>query len=320
VPEEYRRDFSLYVDEFQNFATDSFADILSQARKYHLNLIVANQFSTQLKDEIRDSVFGNVGTVVSFRVGTEDAEFLAKQLAPVFDIDDLQFLPNYNTAVRMMIGGVPVQPFSMATLPPLGEPNKQLADALKQLSAAKYGRPKATVEQAIFKRLETKPKAPALEPGGRMSGAPWDRLSMPPSGVPARSTLPPPRPAPSPAGLPPPAARKGGSSFLDEWLAKRQGGASRLQTRAPAPAPPANRQAYQPTGPATSTPWTIPDTPATSQPRPSSQPAQSARPAEPAAAPKTDVGELKIKRDELQNHQPETTVRIDNQGNITYAE
>src|SRR3990172_1008090 len=164
VPEEYRRDFCLYVDEFQNFATDSFADILSQARKYHLNLVVANQFSTQLKEEIRDSVFGNVGTVVSFRVGTEDAEFLAKQLAPVFELDDLQFLPNYNTAVRMMIGGVPVQPFSMATLPPLGEPNKQLSDALKQLSAAKYGRPKATVESEIFKRLETKPRQPSLPP------------------------------------------------------------------------------------------------------------------------------------------------------------
>ncbi|HET7827553.1 MAG TPA: ATP-binding protein, partial [Candidatus Saccharimonadales bacterium] len=138
VPEEYRRDFCLYVDEFQNFSTESFADILSQARKYHLNLIVANQFTTQLSEEIRDAVFGNVGSVVAFRVGTTDAEFLAKQFAPVFDIDDLQFLPNYNTAVRMMIGGVPVQPFSMATLPPLGNPNPQLADALKQLSAAKY--------------------------------------------------------------------------------------------------------------------------------------------------------------------------------------
>ncbi|MGH7157146.1 MAG: type IV secretory system conjugative DNA transfer family protein, partial [Candidatus Saccharimonadales bacterium] len=108
VPEDYRRDFCLYVDEFQNFSTDSFADILSQARKYHLNLIVANQFTTQLSEEIRDAVFGNVGSVVAFRVGTTDAEFLAKQFAPVFDIDDLQFLPNYNTAVRMMIGGVPV--------------------------------------------------------------------------------------------------------------------------------------------------------------------------------------------------------------------
>ena len=105
IPEEYRKDFCLYVDEFQNFSTYSFADILSEARKYHLNLIVANQFSTQLSEEVRDAVFGNVGSVVSFRVGTTDAEFLAKQFAPIFDIDDLQFLPNYNTVVRMLIGG-----------------------------------------------------------------------------------------------------------------------------------------------------------------------------------------------------------------------
>src|SRR5438132_393999 len=182
VPEEQRRDFCLYVDEFQNFSTDSFADILSQARKYHLNLIVANQFTTQLSEEIRDAVFGNVGSVVAFRVGTTDAEFLAKQFAPVFDIDDLQFLPNYNTVVRMMIGGVPVQPFSMATIPPLGSPNPQLAGALKQLSAAKYGRPRATVETEIFKRLATQPARPALgAPGG--AGA-WDRFGLGPTQAP----------------------------------------------------------------------------------------------------------------------------------------
>ena len=224
VPEEYRRDFCLYVDEFQNFSTDSFADILSQARKYHLNLIVANQFTTQLSEEIRDAVFGNVGSVVAFRVGTTDAEFLAKQFAPVFDIDDLQFLPNYNTAVRMMIGGVPVQPFSMATLPPLGNPNPQLADALKQLSAAKYGRPKAQVESEIFKRLETKPLPRPASPFGDLpaGGRPaFGSSSLPPGGgLPPRtsygstSSLP---PAPSTSG-----PKSSGSSFLDEWLAKRK--------------------------------------------------------------------------------------------------
>src|SRR5690606_30978841 len=90
-----RVDFSLYVDEFQNFSTDSFASILSEARKYGLSLIVANQFTTQLTDEIRDAVFGNIGTIVSFRVGTNDAEFLAKYFSPVFDIHDLQRVPNY---------------------------------------------------------------------------------------------------------------------------------------------------------------------------------------------------------------------------------
>lgn len=308
VPEDYRRDFSLYVDEFQNFATDSFADILSQARKYHLNLIVANQFSTQLKDEIRDSVFGNVGTVVSFRVGTEDAEFLAKQFAPVFELDDLQFLPNYNTAVRMMIGGVPVQPFSMATLPPLGDPNNQLAGALKQLSAAKHGRPKATVESEIFKRLETKPRAPSLPPGtqpgfglDRMGGAPWPPSALPPS-----------RPMPTqPTPMMPPKSSSG-SSFLDEWLAKRKNGAG--------------RPAYQPAVPAASTPWTMSST-APAQPSVSAQSAEPARPEpqpQPAPEPmpkiKNESGEFKINRDVADSEHPETTVRIDKDGNISYVE
>ncbi len=204
VSDEERPDFSLYVDEFQNFSTDSFADILSEARKYGLNLIVANQFTTQLSDEIRDAVFGNVGSIVSFRVGTNDAEFLSKQFAPVFDMDDLQRLPNYNTVVRMLIGGVPAQPFSMAIMPPLGTPNKQLGQALKQLSAAKFGRPKSVVEKEIFDRLKT-PDLP--QPGFNPAfGAPSS-----PNTFPARS---PGTPGPNPASS--------GSSFLDEWLAKRR--------------------------------------------------------------------------------------------------
>lgn len=329
VPEEYRRDFCLYVDEFQNFATDSFAHILSEARKYRLNLVVANQFSTQLKEEVRDAVFGNVGSVVSFRVGTEDAEFLSKQFQPVFDIEDLQFLPNYNAAVRMMIGGVPVQPFSMATLPPLGEPNKQLADALKQLSAAKYGRPKATVESEIFKRLETQPRAPALGAGS----APWDRLGMPTAGLPAGASLPPSRPAFNPPSASQAAHQstpaKSGSSFLDEWLAKRKGGARRP---APTPAP----QPYQPalpTGqagvPATSTPWTMPESSGGASSASTAQPQVSAQSTEPSI--KEDValpakksedfsaGEFKINRDVADSDHPETTVRIDKDGNITYV-
>lgn len=327
VPEEYRRDFSLYVDEFQNFATDSFADILSQARKYHLNLIVANQFSTQLKEEVRDAVFGNVGTVVSFRVGTEDAEFLAKQFQPVFNIDDLQFLPNYNTAVRMMIGGVPVQPFSMATLPPLGNPNKQLSDALKQLSAAKHGRPKAIVESEIFKRLETAPARPAL-PGA-------------PAGMPAGAW-------PPTAAMPPQLSRSqpssSGSSFLDEWLAKRKGAPARPPAQ-PAPIPAASTpwnpdsvgrppKADDSTG---STPWAMsstaapaPAVSAQSAPTDSRSPDQSVgsnpapkQPPEPESEPmpqiKNDGGEFKINRDVPDSEHHETTVRIDKDGNISYV-
>ena len=202
IPEDERQDFALYVDEFQNFSTDSFATILSEARKYRLNLIVANQFTTQLTDEIRDAVFGNVGTIVSFRVGTADAEFLVKQFTPIFDMDDLQRIPNYNAVVRMLIGGIPTQPFSMAGLPPLGSPNKQLGDALKQLSAAKHGRPKQVVEKEIFDRLKTieVPKQ-AARPGGGPN-RPGASVSQP--AAPYASQAP-----------------SSGSSFLDDWLKKK---------------------------------------------------------------------------------------------------
>ena len=185
---------------------ERFADILSEARKYGLNLIVANQFTTQLTDEIRDAVFGNVGTIVSFRVGTQDAEALTKIFQPIFDADDLQRVPNANAVVRMLIQGVPSQPFSMATLPPLGADNKKLVMALKQLSAAKYGRPRAIVEAEIFKRLETIEPAKPAAPFPKSSAAPSAPGGRPQSGVPAA----------------PPATTPGTGSFLDEWLAKRQ--------------------------------------------------------------------------------------------------
>lgn len=194
IPEDQRRDFTLYVDEFQNFSTDSFATILSEARKYHLNITVANQFTTQLTEEIRDAVFGNVGSIVSFRVGAEaDADVLSKKFQPVFGRDDVLRLPNYNTITQMLIGGVPTQPFSMAAIPALGNPNTELETALKQLSAAKYGRPKVEVEKEIFARLETKkPSRPAFGKPG-----------MPPT-----------------TGKP--LVKPGSASFLDDWLSKRK--------------------------------------------------------------------------------------------------
>jgi hypothetical protein len=207
IPEKDRKDFALYVDEFQNFSTDSFATILSEARKYHLNLIVANQFTTQLTEEVRDAVFGNIGTIVAFRVGQdEDAEALAKRMRPAFETSDLLRMPNYNAAVRTLIGGVPTLPFSMATLPPLGNPNEQLASALKQLSAAKYGRPKGQVEKEIFDRLATQTPEPA--PAGRPFNSGFGAAPAPAAGsAPAR-------PAAAPAS---------NASFLDEWMTKRSG-------------------------------------------------------------------------------------------------
>lgn len=215
IPESERKDFALYVDEFQNFSTDSFATIMSEARKYHLNLIVANQFTTQLSEEIRDAVFGNVGTTVAFRIGDRDAESMNKYFRPSFDETDLIRLPNYNTIVRTMINGVPTQPFSMATLPPLGTPNPKLAAALKQLSAAKYGHPKATVEAEIFKRMETKALPAASQPGlpssfGGGAPSPW---SSPNTGVQ--------RPAGQPTAFAP-SPKTAAPSFLDEWLHKRK--------------------------------------------------------------------------------------------------
>jgi hypothetical protein len=213
IPEDQRVDFSLYVDEFQNFSTDSFATIMSEARKYHLNLIVANQFTTQLTDEVRDAVFGNMGTIVSFRVGQNDVEALGRYFQPIFDGDDLLRVPNYNTIVRTLIGGVPTQPFSMATLPGLGTPNPRLSEALKQLSAAKYGRPRATVEQEINERMRT--KTPVQAAGQGMPGSPFAGSS---AGLGSQ-----PQPSANPSSATP-AAPAGGSSFLDDWLNKRRAG------------------------------------------------------------------------------------------------
>lgn len=212
VPESERVDFSLYVDEFQNFSTDSFATIMSEARKYHLNLIVANQFTTQLSEEIRDAVFGNMGTIVSFRVGQNDVEALTKYYQPLFGGDDLLRVPNFNTIVRTLINGVPTQPFSMSTLPPLGNPNPQLSLALKQLSWAKFGRPKDKVEAEIFDRLATEEDPQPASPAGKLGPAPRSGFGQ--------------RPAPTanPFGPAKPKPVAGGSSFLDEWLAKRQSG------------------------------------------------------------------------------------------------
>lgn len=233
ILEDDRVDFCLYVDEFQNFSTDSFATIMSEARKYHLNLIVANQFTTQLTDEIRDAIFGNMGTIVAFRIGQNDVEALSRYFQPLFDGDDLLRVPNFNTIVRTLVGGVPTQPFSMATLPRLAQSNEKLALALKQLSAAKYGRPKAKVDSEIFARLATKePTKPTL------TSSPMNRLSSTKSpGEPIQSTMPP---------------RPGTGSFLDEWIAKKK---SLTQTKPimskpdPMPTPAPMGQTFKPIQP-----------------------------------------------------------------------
>lgn len=205
IPEDERRDFTVYVDEFQNFSTETFSDILSEARKYHLSLVVANQFVGQLTDEIRDAVFGNVGTVISSRTGANDADFLVKYFSPTFDVEDLTKMPNRSWAVQMLMNGTPTQPFSMDSAPMMGTPNPKLAEAVKRLSFAKYGKPKAIVEKAIFDRLKTiEAPAPA-----------FGRQQLP--GQPSQPNAPA-GPQIAPRATPAP----GSSSFLDEWLAKRK--------------------------------------------------------------------------------------------------
>ncbi len=121
TPEEERADFYLYVDEFQNFATDSFADILSEARKYRLNLIIAHQYIEQLGEVVKPAVFGNVGTMIVFRVGAADAEELEKEFEPFLTMQDIVNLPKYHIYLKLMIDGIASDPFSATTLAPLSQ-------------------------------------------------------------------------------------------------------------------------------------------------------------------------------------------------------
>ena len=219
IPEDQREDFSLYVDEFQNFATDSFATILSEARKYRLSLVLANQFMTQLTDQIRESILGNIGTVISGRIGITDAEMLVKKFSPTFDAEDLTRLPNFQTIASVMINNVPSAAFTMSLIPPLGQSNPELRDALKKLSAAKYGRPRAQVEREIFARLGAGDSA-RKEKLEALKQAQQQRMAALQSSGNAHAAGSPPSSAPTQNPGAPKAA--GGSSFLDEWLAKRQ--------------------------------------------------------------------------------------------------
>ncbi|MDO8581335.1 MAG: type IV secretion system DNA-binding domain-containing protein [bacterium] len=158
LPEEERHDFYLYIDEFQNFITDSIATILSEARKYRLDLIVAHQYMGQLvkdgKDtRIRDAVLGNAGTMVSFRIGVEDAQVLAKEFAPVFNEYDMINVEKYTAYVKLLIDNQAGKAFNMQTMPPT-KGNPELAAMIKELSRLKYGRDKRIVEAEILERSQ----------------------------------------------------------------------------------------------------------------------------------------------------------------------
>ncbi len=148
TPEKDRRDFFLYVDEFQNFATPSFANILSEARKYRLSLIMAHQYIAQLDEVVGDAVFGNVGTIVAFRVGGADSEILAKEFAPIFLEEDIVNLAKFNIMLKLMINGVASQPFSAFSMGPLGSPTGSTEKVIR-VSRERYAKKREIIEEKI---------------------------------------------------------------------------------------------------------------------------------------------------------------------------
>jgi len=154
IPEEKRADFYLYVDEFQNFATEAFANILSEARKYHLSLILAHQYIAQMEESVRDAIFGNIGTIINFRVGASDAEFLEKEYLPEFNADDLVNLAKYNIYLKLMIDGVASRAFSASTLAPFPKIAKTHKEKIIKVSRERYGTKKQIIEEKIAKWSE----------------------------------------------------------------------------------------------------------------------------------------------------------------------
>ncbi|HVT01193.1 MAG TPA: TraM recognition domain-containing protein [Patescibacteria group bacterium] len=156
IPQDQRRDFYLYVDEFQNFATPDFGQILSEARKYKLNLIVANQFIGQIEEDVKNAIFGNAGTIISFRVGVSDANYLQHEFQPVFNEADLINVEVYHAYIKTLIGNEPTPPFSLDLTKDIAAEKKmenpRVAELVRELSRLKYGKPKDLVEAEIAKR------------------------------------------------------------------------------------------------------------------------------------------------------------------------
>jgi type IV secretory pathway TraG/TraD family ATPase VirD4 len=165
IPESDRRDFYLYVDEFQNFATESFANILSEARKYHLSLVVAHQYIKQLDEKVADAIFGNVGTLVAFRVGAEDAEFLEKWYAPDFMAADIVNLGKRNMYLKLMVDGITSKGFSAMTLDSFPKLEHSFRDEIIAFSRDAYGTPRERVEEDVAKWAT--PMAPAASEAPR---------------------------------------------------------------------------------------------------------------------------------------------------------
>jgi DNA helicase HerA-like ATPase len=144
--------FYLYIDEFQNVTTDSISQILSEARKYRLSLNIAHQYIAQLEDGIKKAVFGNVGSMATFRISSEDAEFLEKQFLPTFNASDIMRLENRNAYIKMLAAGSPQKPFNVVTLPP-GKGDQAVVAAIRELSSLKYGTKREEIEEIIMRKF-----------------------------------------------------------------------------------------------------------------------------------------------------------------------
>ena len=177
IPEADRRDFFLYVDEFQNFATESFANILSEARKYHLSLVMAHQYIKQMEEPVMDAVFGNVGTIVSFRVGAEDAEFLEKWFQPDFMMNDIVNLGKRSMYIKLMINGVSSKGFSAGTLDRFPKLENSNREAIISASREAYTTPKSVVEKEVAEWAG--PVAEEFSPQEKKTDYRGDRPPMP---------------------------------------------------------------------------------------------------------------------------------------------
>ena len=155
TPEEKRRDFYLYIDEFHNVTTQTITKALAEARKYRLSMTFGHQFIGQLDEETRKAIFGNVGSILCFRVGPEDAKYLISEFAPTFDEEDMVNTDNYNAAFRLLIKGETSRPFNVATYPP-SKGDEEVARLIKEYSRAKYGKDRSHVEEELYQRLQKK--------------------------------------------------------------------------------------------------------------------------------------------------------------------
>ena len=213
IPEDQRQDFCLYVDEFQNFATESFESILSEARKYRLNLIVANQFMTQLTDKIREALLGNVGTIICGRVGVTDADLMVKAFSPTFTAEDLTKTPNHAAICKVMMFGMPSSPFTMNLPAPMGEPNIELMNTLKDYSATRFGKTRAEVEKEIQDRWSAVQKMKDTADDAII--APKPKKQSPEALNDEDAIFAESEPETAPEG-----PKTAGKGFLDDWLSK----------------------------------------------------------------------------------------------------